>query len=54
MSGPAAPAAPLWDVLGRAALVFLCFGGFLCLLGVEDEEKQFGLRVYRRIRRFFG
>lgn len=54
VSGPAAPAAPLWDVLGMAALVFLCFGGFLCLLGVEDEEKQFGLRVYRRIRRIFA
>ena len=50
---PRAPVAPLWDVLGHAALVFLAFGGFLFLLGIEEEEKQFGLRVYRRIRRIF-
>lgn len=51
--GPRAPVAPLWDVLGHSALVFLSFGGFLFLLGIEEEEKQFGLRVCRRIRRIF-
>ena len=51
--GPLASFAPFWDVLGHALLIFLCFGGFLCLLGIEDEERQFGLRVYHRIRRIF-
>ena len=51
--GTLAPISALWDVLRHAALVFLCYGGFICLLGIEDEEKQFGLRVYRRIRRIF-
>ncbi len=51
--GPLASFAPFWDVMGHALLIFLCFGGFLCLLGIEDEERQFGLRVYHRIRRIF-
>jgi O-antigen/teichoic acid export membrane protein len=53
VSGPFDSVAPLWDVLGHALLTFLCFGGFICLLGIEDEERQFGLRVYNRIRRIF-
>lgn len=52
--GSPGPTAAPWNVLGHAGLVFTCFGGFLLLLGVEAEEKQFGLRVYRRIRRIFA
>ena len=52
--GPFASVTPVWDVLSHALLIFLCYGGFLCLFGVEDEEKQFGLRVYYRIRRIFA
>ena len=51
--GPPAPSAALWNALSHAALVFLCFGGILFLLGIEEEEKQFGIRAYRRIRRIF-